>query len=913
MAMATENFLQGYSSTAQSMQVVQDCFSDHDDSSLFAGKNTCKENYDILEGLDMVLHDEPEKEFRVVKAVDHNVEFKFRIFGTLSASCPSNGSSDRKTSNEVYGNMLRENYTIHVPRAASQMMKTMYDRQMWALHLLIRRVAMASNLLSMIYHHPGSPIPLLSDPQTMQTPHIVFNILGPGIYKVPNLSALREIEYIEGDPISTDDDPHFPRSVVFDLDQHPIQNWRAFQIYQDNVVSVMEGSLRFSGVYGRVLHSRGARCLQPPFIFIIDVQESTHGMVVPEVFENKEYLSTFTLYGNVLPRGLKMNTHGSYLSGASNELEDAYVHFILHPCNPLMGPGMREKEEQFLETFEEIDEMIAEDEPNDWCLLHRDGIHPTIHLCRNLFQVRKSVDVRVRRSSRLHTVNDAWILRPDFQAQLDQTLETYNLNPLPVFNVNMEPYPPVFLQSRLPEAEVEVEFDLSRICYPPPLYYPEGSVGRTSTIDEDDLGSFSVTGVVSSDPQWMTPFGTYDNECIPLENACYFLSLAPCNPSKNLTHASYCDHFNAVAHHIRQLKNRTSNIRWPTENPGFVDQSLHFTACYTQSYFISSQGSHNHPYRAWPVRRSVSMAWNNVCNTHDFNAMPVYSEGQLCTDPRKWRDALAGSLVEVKFRIGVLTYHQPGHAGESYEMTLWSLITFSFRHTAMDKIDATLIPQSLRGALEEPVSENPNQLHTIVGRASTLSTYLGATGFVEDPQSSGNLNEAQYILTVVSPHTGQKETFDSQIIQQAAELFHREVNSLKSMHRKMSREKNAEFLLVDEGGSVGVRLRRLVFERRTPNCVLKELSPDDPMQTWPVPAAFAEELQAISASMIPANMVVTDVHGQQIDPQHIPRAVHGKLLQATYLIRYIPSPDEQDIKKQGVLFLGILNSIQLLE
>ncbi|PPQ73351.1 hypothetical protein CVT24_012189 [Panaeolus cyanescens] len=208
-------------------------------------------------------------------------------------------------------------------------------------------------------------------------------------------------------------------------------------------------------------------------------------MVVPDVFHNKEYIESYSICGVVLQRGLKMNTHGTYHTCGFKELEDSVAQLILHPPNPLATlrdiDNVGEKEAEFLDVFQDI-EAILEDirGPNEWSLLHPHGPHPTINLCHNLFRVKEQGSPP-RRSSRLNTSKD-WIFRPDLQEEVDRVLETYALNPLPVFDKDMNPYPPVFLQSRLPDVTVEVDFDVCRIMYPPPESYPPGSSGRMSTL-----------------------------------------------------------------------------------------------------------------------------------------------------------------------------------------------------------------------------------------------------------------------------------------------------------------------------------------------------------------------------------------------------------------------------------------------
>ncbi|PPR00837.1 hypothetical protein CVT24_000310 [Panaeolus cyanescens] len=217
-------------------------------------------------------------------------------------------------------------------------------------------------------------------------------------------------------------------------------------------------------------------------------------MGLPELFDQRDYITTYDIEGCVLKDGLKMNTHGSFQRNASNTLADSMLELTIHPCNPLAGPFMSIKEQEFLRRFEELrdtlDDIVDEGE---WTLLQSSAVHPTIHLSRNLFTTKKNtVNNPSSTFPQLQSLKDSWAFPPDLDASLAITLKTYNLNPLPVFTSNLKTYPPVFLQSRLSEANVCINFDVYRLPVKRHVRYPSISHGDFSTVDSADSRIFSA-------------------------------------------------------------------------------------------------------------------------------------------------------------------------------------------------------------------------------------------------------------------------------------------------------------------------------------------------------------------------------------------------------------------------------------
>ncbi|KAF9051695.1 hypothetical protein BJ165DRAFT_1524607 [Panaeolus papilionaceus] len=108
-----------------------------------------------------------------------------------------------------------------------------------------------------------------------------------------------------------------------------------------------------------------------------------------------------------------------------------------------------------------------------WAPYHIFEEKPHLNLCRNLFRVKMTP---------AFSVNTPWPIRPDYAKDLYYTLKEFDLNPLPIFDKNNSLYPPEFLQSRIDNALVSLDFDLRRVNFPVPFDFGRDDLGAPSYI-----------------------------------------------------------------------------------------------------------------------------------------------------------------------------------------------------------------------------------------------------------------------------------------------------------------------------------------------------------------------------------------------------------------------------------------------
>ncbi|KAF9031152.1 hypothetical protein BJ165DRAFT_1535483 [Panaeolus papilionaceus] len=199
----------------------------------------------------------------------------------------------------------------------------------------------------------------------------------------------------------------------------------------------------------------------------------------PAIFEESEehILGRWNVAGIVdSSASVNMWTHGDFMTRTSN-LHDSMLDFQF-ASSPSRNEDVMGFSLNFDEVINEIDRLrdtvICSDD--NWCVIIGFSINvcpdcfripyhivndtPRLHLCRNLFQMKRCT------SSIRYPVHAPWPIRPDYSKALYDALNEFDLNPAPVFDKNNSLYPAEFLQSRMRNAQLSIDFDLRRVDFP---------------------------------------------------------------------------------------------------------------------------------------------------------------------------------------------------------------------------------------------------------------------------------------------------------------------------------------------------------------------------------------------------------------------------------------------------------------
>ncbi|PPR07990.1 hypothetical protein CVT24_002702 [Panaeolus cyanescens] len=216
--------------------------------------------------------------------------------------------------------------------------------------------------------------------------------------------------------------------------------------------------------------------------------------------------------------------------------------------------------------------------------------------------------------------------------------------------------------------------------------------------------------------------------------------------------------------------------------------------------------------------------------------------------------------------------------------------------------DGPSFPDLLRTCLEQlEGSDQPENVHDMVGVASPTMTFLDTAGFA--PEGS-NLSHAEYFLTLTRPANDCRVGGVNY-----AEEYDRQVNVLQNIQNRMSRGEDAQFLLLKDHGQVSVRFRRLVFDRCPPK--LRARHAIRMLRNWPVPNCFLAQQRSMEGRFIPYRLSVYDRQGNAVPPEAVHTSVQGKLVKAAFGLKHLYMAQETG---EGVdLFLGFLKRIDILE
>ncbi|KAF9051696.1 hypothetical protein BJ165DRAFT_1401172 [Panaeolus papilionaceus] len=220
----------------------------------------------------------------------------------------------------------------------------------------------------------------------------------------------------------------------------------------------------------------------------------------------------------------------------------------------------------------------------------------------------------------------------------------------------------------------------------------------------------------------------------------------------------------------------------------------------------------------------------------------------------------------------------------------------------MSNIDLkNIIRESLEN-IEKDAASDPT--YEIVGRVSPNTTFLGPVGFAP-PKS--DLASAEYLVTLSRPSSSDRDEEQRRNLDQQ---FDRHVSQIRIIQNQLSHGKDAEFLLVYEHGQQAVRLRRLVFDRRSPNSAESSSNHND--TSWPIPLEFRAQYDEISGLFTPRALSIFDKTGQPFSVSVADSHIKNRLVKAKYRIHHLALSrgepgDEVD------LFLGIIQRIDCLE